>query len=96
MYKIDITLNAQEELEAAEAHYSQISEKVSEKFIDTVFKTYFLLEINPHFRVWYKNNHAIALSKFPYLLFYEIDEENKIVTIKSCFHTSQNPNKYPL
>ena len=96
MYKIVVDITAQEELEAAEFYYFKISEKVSDKFIVSVFRTYFLLESNPHFSIRIKNYHTISISKFPYLLFYEIDEENKIVRILSYFHSSQNPEKYPI
>lgn len=96
MYKIVVNLTAQEELEAAEFYYFKISEKVSDKFIVSVFKTYFMLETNPYFSIRIKNYHSISIAKFPYLLFYEIDEENKMITILSCFHSSQNPEKYPI
>lgn len=96
MYKIFVSLNAQEDIETAEFYYSKISQKVSDQFIDTISEIYFLLETNPFFSIRYKNYHAISVSKFPYLLFFEIDEENKIVYILSCFHTSKNPKKYPI
>ena len=72
MYKIVVNLTAQEELEAAEFYYFKISEKVSDKFIVSVFKTYFLLESNPYFSIRVNNYRAISISKFPFLLFYEI------------------------
>jgi toxin ParE1/3/4 len=35
------------------------------------------------------------MKKFPFIVFYTIDEELKIIIIKAVFHTSQNPIKYP-
>lgn len=35
------------------------------------------------------------MKKFPYVVFYTIDEVIKVIIIKGIFHTSQNPNKYP-
>ena len=96
MYKIKISLNAQEELENAELFYTNISIKVADKFISTSLKTYFLLEKNPYFSIRYKNYRAISISKFPYLILFEIDELNQMVYILSCFHTSQNIEKYPI
>ena len=76
--------------------FEQLSILVSDQFIDTISEIYFLLETNPFFSIRYKSYHAISVSKFPYLLFFEIDEDNKIVYILSCFHTSKNPKKYPI
>jgi len=35
------------------------------------------------------------MKKFPFIVFYTIDEELKIIIIKAVFYTSQNPIKYP-
>lgn len=96
MYNIELSLNAQEELENAEFFYCTISEKIGDEFIDTVFKTYELLKQNPYFSIRYKNNRAILITKFPYLLIFEIDELNQNIYILSCFHTSQDTKKYPI
>ena len=96
MYKIKISLNAQDEIENALLFYRNISIKLADKFISTILKTYTLLEKNPYFNIRYKNYRAISISQFPYLLFFEIDEQNQIVYILSCFHTSQNTDKYPI
>jgi hypothetical protein len=36
------------------------------------------------------------ITKFPYLLIFEIDELNQKIYILSCFHTSQDTKKYPI
>ncbi|MGB6082845.1 hypothetical protein [Moheibacter sp.] len=51
------------------------------------------LEFSPHFQIRYREIRAIPFPAFPYLVFYSV--ENKIVSIHSVFHTSQNPDKYP-
>lgn len=96
MCKIKISLKAQEEIENAEIFYQNISLKLADKYISTIIKTYNLLEKNPYFNIRYKNYRAVSISQFPYLLFFEIDELNQIVYILSCFHTSQNTDKYPI
>jgi hypothetical protein len=50
---------------------------------------------NPFYQIREKNFRALPLNKFPYLLFFEVLEEKKIVKIVGLFNTSQNPNKYP-
>ena len=95
MYKVGISLNAQDEIEIANLYYSSISKKITEKFIKNLAKAYHFLETNPFFGTRYKNYRAVSINKFPYLLFFEIDEVNKKVYILSCFQTSQDPEKYP-
>ena len=89
MYKVAISLNAQDELEIAKFYYSSVSKKIAEKFIKNLTKAYHFLETNPFFGIRYKNYRAVSINKFPYLLFFEIDEVNKIVYILSYFQTSQ-------
>lgn len=96
MYKVKLSLNVQEDLERIEKLYYLISEKIADKFILNLSKTFKILSLNPHFSIKYKNYRTITLSKFPYIIFFEIDELNFNVTIFTCFHTSQNPNKYPI
>lgn len=36
------------------------------------------------------------MKKFPYLVFYTLDEERELIIIKAVFHTSQHPDKYPM
>ncbi|MBC7555349.1 MAG: type II toxin-antitoxin system RelE/ParE family toxin, partial [Chryseobacterium sp.] len=38
---------------------------------------------------------AVPLKKYPFLIFYLVDTEKKIIVISRIFHTSQNPEKYP-
>lgn len=96
MYSIKVSLNAQEELQEIEANYFLISEKVANKFILNLSKSYQILTTNPHFSIKHKNYRTISIDKFPYVLFFEISEIVKEVYVLSCFHTSQNPNKYPI
>ncbi|MBC7641549.1 MAG: hypothetical protein H7174_04310 [Flavobacterium sp.] len=96
MYSIAVSLNAQEEIENIEALYFKISHKISDKFVLNLSHAYTILERNPFFGIRYKNYRAVTIEKFPYLLFYEIDEINKKIYILSCFHASINSEKYPI
>jgi hypothetical protein len=67
MYKIVVSLTAQDELEAAEFfYYFKISEKVSDKFIVSVLEPY--IRINPLILI-IQLKIIGTISKFPYLLF---------------------------
>ena len=84
MYKVKLSLNVQEDLERIEKLYYLISEKIADKFILNLSKTFKILSLNPHFSIKYKNYRTITLSKFPYIIFFEIDELNFNVGIYVC------------
>lgn len=66
-----------------EYFYSQLSEHIE------------LLEKNPFFQIRYKDYHGLPIKKFPFIIFYFIDESLKVVNILSVFNTSMSPSKYP-
>jgi hypothetical protein len=50
---------------------------------------------NPFFQIRYKDYYGLPIKKFPFIIFYFIQEEEKIVYVVSVFNTSLNPKKYP-
>lgn len=93
-YKIIVSPKAQIEIEDISEYYSQISFTVLTKFYVELENAYKFLETNPHFQTRYKNYRAIPIKKFPYLLFFMINETNKTIKVLSCFNTSRSPKKY--
>ncbi len=94
-YKIVVSPKAQIEIEDISEYYVQISFTVLNKFYTELENAYKYLQSNPHFQTRYKNYKAVPIKKFPYLLFFTIDEINKVVKVLSCFNTSRNTTKYP-
>lgn len=92
-YELRISPQALEEIDQAFDYYSKISEQVAFNFHEELEKILNTLEFSPHFQKRYREIRAIPFPAFPYLVFYSV--ENKIVSIHSVFHTSQNPDKYP-
>jgi toxin ParE1/3/4 len=62
--------------------------KVVNEHIETLIK-------NPFFQIRYKDYHGFPIHKFPFIIFYFIDEERKTIAILSIFNTSLNPINYP-
>lgn len=94
-YKIIVSPKAQIEIEDILDYYFHISFTVSTKFYTELENAYKYLETNPHFQTRYKNYRAVPIKKFPYLLFFIIEEKTKTIKILSCFNTSRSPQKYP-
>ena len=95
VFKIIISPRAQLEIEEITDYYFEISHNVLLKFYEMLEGTYEYLKINPYFKKRYENLRAIPIFKFPYLLFYTIDQDTKTIKILSCFHTSRSTKKYP-
>ena len=95
-YKVKINTRAQKEIENAIDFYHQYSENAPKNFIFVLKEAYDILEINPFFAVCYKNVRSLKLNKFPYSLYFVINEKKSTVRVLSCFHNKRNPYKRPL
>lgn len=95
IYNVIVSPRAQIEIENAIDYYAQINEKIPQDFIAIIQQTYATLKINPFFSICYKNIRALKVRKFPYSLYFVIDEDKYVVRILSCFHNRRNPNKRP-
>lgn len=96
VYKIIVSPKAQTEIENAIDYYAERSNSAPVKFIDTIQDTYKILSLNPYYKNRYKNFRSVTVKGFPFLLFFIIDDDSETILIISCFHTAQNPDKYPL
>jgi plasmid stabilization system protein ParE len=94
-YRIIISAKAQKEIENAIDYYALYSSNAPLHFISILKDTYDTLAANPFFRIRYKNIRALKISKFPYSLYFVINEAESAVKILSCFHNKRNPNKSP-
>lgn len=86
---------AEENIEVATDYYAGISMKVLKSFNKQLDLSISRILINPYFQKRYKDVRALPLRKFPYIIFYEVDETEKMIYILSVFCTHQNPEKYP-
>ena len=96
-YKIVVTPDAIDNIDNAVKYYINIASiKVAKAFIDDYKKTFKDIQKTKYFQFFFEDFKGKPMKKFPFIVFYTIDEGLKIIVIKAVFHTSQNPNKYPL
>jgi mRNA-degrading endonuclease RelE of RelBE toxin-antitoxin system len=86
-YSLTILPQAAFEIQKAFEYYELISDNTLSKFNNQLEEVYQNLEKNPFYQVRYKHLRAIPFKLFPYLLFFDVDQENKIVYIYSVLHT---------
>jgi plasmid stabilization system protein ParE len=93
-YKITISPLAELELAEAYSYYAEISLEVLKTFDKEILASYEGLKMNPFFQERYKNVRGLPLKKFPFIIFFTLNENNNTVEIRSVFHTDQDSKKY--
>ncbi|HBG41937.1 MAG TPA: type II toxin-antitoxin system RelE/ParE family toxin [Porphyromonadaceae bacterium] len=94
-YRIIISPRAQKEIENAIDYYALYSTDAPEVFITLLKETYTTLQSNPFFKVCYKDVRSLKIKRFPYSLYFIINENKHTVRVLSCFHNKRNPHKRP-
>ncbi len=95
VYKISVSPRAQNQIVNAIGFYAKNSVDAPNNFIVQLQKSYAVLAVNPFFRIYYKDVRALKLKRFPYSLYYTIDENKGCIRVLSCFHNKRNPKKRP-
>jgi len=97
IYKIVVTPDAIENIDNAVYYYKkEVSAHVAKLFIDDYKKTCKDIQKTKYFQFFFENFRGKPMKKFPFIVFYTIDEGLKIIVIKAVFHTSQDTGKYPI
>lgn len=65
---------------------------LGERFINAVDKRILLLTKTPNiFPIRYEEIRCSLVPDFPYLIHYDVDLSNQVVTVYRVFHTSRKP-----
>jgi toxin ParE1/3/4 len=94
-YNLLVSPRAQKEIEKAIDSYVPNYSDIPNNFIIQLQSVYSTLKINPFFRIRYKNVRSLKLKKYPYSLYFVINENRNTVKILSCFHNKRDPQKQP-
>ncbi|MDP2385908.1 MAG: type II toxin-antitoxin system RelE/ParE family toxin [Bacteroidota bacterium] len=94
-YKIRIQPKVYFDVENAYLYYSISSLGVAEKFYKEFNSALDIIKSNPFFQIRYKSYRSLKLNNFPYSIYYEVDESEKMVTCYALVHLAQDSDKYP-
>ncbi len=95
-YNIEISNGAELDIEEAVFYYKrQASARIAQNFLKDFKARLKDIKCNPFYQIYYRDFRGLPLKKYPYIIFFQIDEENKVILINSVFQTFQNPNKRP-
>ncbi|MCD9575765.1 type II toxin-antitoxin system RelE/ParE family toxin [Flavobacterium soyae] len=96
IFNIVIEPRALADIQEAIDYYESKQSGLGEYFYQVIDEHLDTLSKNPFFEIRYKDYRGLPIKKFPFIIFYFIDEKVKTVYIMSVFNTSLNPSKYPL
>ena len=79
-YKIRISSLAKSHIKEAVSYYKkEASLKVAQNFVKDYEQTLQKIKQNPFFQRYYKNFRGLPLKKYPYIIFYQVDENRKLI-----------------
>ncbi|MDR6969470.1 hypothetical protein J2X31_003501 [Flavobacterium arsenatis] len=79
-YTIEMLFWAEQDLNEIAIYYKTLSNELGDKFYNDVRNTIESLKINPFYQTDSNNIRKIHLQKFPYKVFFKVDEEKKLFT----------------
>jgi plasmid stabilization system protein ParE len=94
-FKILIEPRALADVQDAITYYDGKQTGLGEKFYNAFNNHLDAIAKNPFYQLRYKDYRTVPINKFPYIIFFYIDEEIQTAYVTAVFHTSQNPIKYP-
>jgi toxin ParE1/3/4 len=95
IFEVIIEPRAILDIQDAIDYYESKQSGLGEYFYQVIDEHIEVLTHNPFFQIRYKDYHGFPTKKFPFIIFYFIDENLKTIYILSVFNTSLNPSKYP-
>jgi hypothetical protein len=93
MWKVKFNPKSISEMEEALAYFQNLSPSTANRFFLEIKKAASTLSKNPNYQVRYKNVRCFPLKRFPFMIHFELEENEKLVKILGCIHTSLNPDK---
>lgn len=96
-FKLIVEPQAQKDINKAFDYYKSVTDDINVliNLYDEIENAYIALKTNPFFQIRSKHYRALPLKKYPYLLFFEVLEKERIVKVLSFFNTPQGHNKWP-
>ncbi len=82
---------AKSDIQGSIKWYNEQQAGLGRRFHAEVKETFEHLRTNPFFQNRYDVVRCLPLKKFPFMVHFTVDEENKQVVINAVFHTSLHP-----
>ena len=94
-YKIKVEPKAKDDLIEAVAYYVSVApSKIAKNFLKEYSSIKDFIKHFPHQHKW-GDLIGVPMKKYPYLVFYKVDDTKREIIIKAIFNTYQDTSKYP-
>ncbi len=94
-YKVFISDEPKLDLKQAAHYYQEQQNGLGNRFLRSIYDCISLIKTQPKsFQIRYKNTRVGLPKKFPYLIIYDIIENQKEIRIIAILHSSQDPEKW--
>ena len=90
-FHVKIEAEARVDIQSAIDWYNEQKKGLGKRFLNETRTAIKVLSQNPYYQKRYENVYCFQLKKFPYLVHFTINEENRVVIIRAIFHTSLDP-----
>lgn len=87
-FNIDVDPGAILDLQKAIDYYDEQQPGLGKKFENAIDKYFSALSKNPFYQLRYDDIRCMPMKKFPFMIHFTVDEENKTVRVSAVFHTS--------
>ncbi|MFY1047138.1 type II toxin-antitoxin system RelE/ParE family toxin [Chryseobacterium sp. GP-SGM7] len=95
-YKTIISPIAKANIKEIVAYYKKIASlKIAQNFLKDYEFTLRKIQRNPFFQIYYKDFRGLTLKKYPFIIFYQVDEHKKLILVKAVFNAMQDVGKRP-
>ncbi|MDR1877333.1 MAG: type II toxin-antitoxin system RelE/ParE family toxin [Flavobacteriaceae bacterium] len=95
-FNITVSPIAKNNVREAIAYYKkEVSVKAAQNFVKDYELTLNKIKQNPYFQIYYKDFRGLPLKKYPYVIFYQVDETQNLILVKAVFNAYQDTKKRP-
>ena len=92
LFDINLTQSAINDIENGVGYFNGLSENLGYRFADEIDSGLTqILKMPTAYSFRYKNVRAKQVNKFPFLIYFVIDEEKLTIEVLRIFNTYQNP-----
>ena len=92
-FLIKLDLNALKDIQNAIDYYDEKQIGLGQRFEAYLNKYFKSLSKNPFYQNRYDNIHCLPLKKYPFMIHFSIEENQKTIYIHAVLNTKLNPNK---
>jgi toxin ParE1/3/4 len=93
-FEVEIDLRAVEDVRTAKDYYESQQLGLGIRFEKSIAQLVSILQKNPFFQIRYDHIRCVPMNKFPFMIHFEVNEEEKRIRIIAVTHTSLNPDDF--